>query len=156
MFKDLFTLSGRWGRLNRLRFFGLVVLSVVIWMSFLLLLFVLGLMLAAMGGAGTDAGIFTVLGIGILLMLIPLYVLFIWIQVCLAVKRLHDLNQSGLWVLALLGYSFASGTVLGFIGEEDTLMALLSIPNLVFGAWLLFWPGTEGDNQYGPDPLQMK
>jgi uncharacterized membrane protein YhaH (DUF805 family) len=49
-----------------------------------------------------------------------------------AVRRLHDTNRSGWWVL------------LAFI-------AILIVPLIFLIVWLAS-PGTVGDNQYGPDP----
>ena len=50
------------------------------------------------------------------------------------VKRLHDLDRPGThyWLL------------------------LIPIYNIYFGLLILFKKGTEGDNQYGPDPLAGK
>ena len=49
-----------------------------------------------------------------------------------AVRRLHDLNVSG-WYL---------------------LLWLVPLVNFILGLTLLFKKGTDGTNQYGPDPLQ--
>jgi len=48
-----------------------------------------------------------------------------------AVRRLHDINVSG-WYF---------------------LFSLVPLANLILGLILLFKKGTEGSNQYGPDPL---
>jgi len=55
------------------------------------------------------------------------------------VRRLHDRNMSGLWLIPFL--------VVGIIPELNSL------------ALVAFWivmalPGTTGDNRFGPDPLQ--
>ena len=47
------------------------------------------------------------------------------------IRRLHDLNKSGWW----------------------SLIALIPYVNVIFGLYLLFAPGTKGDNRYGADPL---
>jgi uncharacterized membrane protein YhaH (DUF805 family) len=47
-----------------------------------------------------------------------------------SIRRLHDIDRSGYWVLLAL-------TIVGIL-------------------WLIYWacvPGTEGDNDFGPDPL---
>ncbi|MBQ7198976.1 MAG: DUF805 domain-containing protein, partial [Selenomonadaceae bacterium] len=52
--------------------------------------------------------------------------------VSLIIKRLHDLDKGGLWVLIML----------------------IPIVDFFFGLYLLFAKGTDGYNQYGADPLQ--
>ena len=52
-------------------------------------------------------------------------------SISLMVKRLHDLDKGGLWVL----------------------LAVIPIVNFFFGIYLLFFKGTDGYNQYGEDPL---
>ena len=46
--------------------------------------------------------------------------------------RLHDLNRSGWWALVLL---------IPYVGSVVSLA-------------MMFWPGTDGDNDYGPQPRQ--
>ena len=52
-------------------------------------------------------------------------------NVAVSMRRLHDINRTGYWVLLI-------ATIIGIIP-------------------LLYWalqPGTSGDNDYGPDPLE--
>ena len=51
-------------------------------------------------------------------------------MVTVGVRRLHDTNRSGMWWLLLM----------------------VPIGNLIVSIWLVI-KGTEGDNDYGPDPL---
>ncbi|MDP2329629.1 MAG: DUF805 domain-containing protein [Reyranella sp.] len=66
------------------------------------------------------------------IILAVVYVLMIWIGLAVGVKRWHDRNKSGWWVLIAL------------------------VP-VIGGLWYLiecgFLPGTMGPNAYGPDPL---
>ena len=59
-------------------------------------------------------------------------ILLVYLDVAVGVKRFHDRNKSGWWYLIVL------------------------IP-IVGGLWFLvecgFLRGTDGDNDYGPDPL---
>ncbi len=61
-----------------------------------------------------------------------IFLLIIWPALAISVKRWHDRDKSGWWVL-------------------------IGLVPLIGGLWALietgFLPGTEGDNQYGPDPL---
>ena len=81
------------------------------------------------------------------------------------VRRLHDRDRSGLWLLAfyipyvalLLAMPGASGLTGG--GPDMGLAALAGMLSLVvlgIGLTLLVFfvlPGTPGDNRYGPNPL---
>ena len=70
-------------------------------------------------------------GVGIISVLVGLAL--IYPQIVLYAKRWHDRNKSGWWSLIVL------------------------VP-IIGGLWLLiecgFLKGTDGDNQYGPDPLR--
>jgi uncharacterized membrane protein YhaH (DUF805 family) len=74
--------------------------------------------------AGTVAG--TALGCLVLIGAIALY--------AITIKRLHDINLSGWWFLALIPLSVVPGT----------LLVLGSIR------------GTKGPNRFGPDPLAYR
>lgn len=56
------------------------------------------------------------------------------IMVSLGVRRLHDLNRTG-WMI---------------------LLNCVPIANIALSVYMVFFKGTEGGNEYGPDPLQMK
>jgi uncharacterized membrane protein YhaH (DUF805 family) len=79
---------------------------------------------AALKSVGTVAG----------LILLVLNILVFWIGLAAGVKRWHDRNKSGWWVLIAL------------------------VP-VIGGLWYLiecgFLPGTAGPNTYGPDPLAL-
>lgn len=55
----------------------------------------------------------------------------------LSVRRLHDLNKTG-WLALIQFFS---------------LIPFLRIISGIFGLYLLFARGTEGENEYGDDPL---
>jgi uncharacterized membrane protein YhaH (DUF805 family) len=69
----------------------------------------------------------------LILVVAPLILLAIWWSFALSVKRWHDRNKSGLWVL------------IGLIPYIGSLWAFIENGCL---------PGTEGPNDYGPDPRQ--
>ncbi len=62
---------------------------------------------------------------------LPLLIAAVSVNALQAVKRFHDLGQSG-WMFLLL---------------------LVPVVNLFVGLWLLFGPGVVGSNQYGPKPV---
>ena len=67
--------------------------------------------------------------LGILVSALPIIPAFM-----LSIRRLHDLNRPAWWCI-------------GFF---------IPIVNFVLGIYLLFFRGTKGPNQYGPDPLKGK
>ncbi|MBR4907647.1 MAG: DUF805 domain-containing protein [Acidaminococcaceae bacterium] len=56
------------------------------------------------------------------------------VNLLLKIRRLHDLNRSGWWILVVFA----------------------PVAHFLFFVFLLFWKGTEGPNQYGPDPLEVQ
>lgn len=61
-----------------------------------------------------------------------LYLVLVIPNIMVVIRRLHDLDRPGWW----------------FVGT------LIPIVNLVLGLYMLFAKGTDGPNQYGPDPLE--
>ncbi len=89
---------------------------------------------------GLMAPLLPVFGISMLVQLA-----LIWPQLAICVKRLHDRDQSGWWVMLFVGtYVLA---IIPFIN----LLAMLG----VFVWWLVnlgILDGTPGPNKYGPSP----
>ena len=122
--KDL--LFGFHGRANRAKFWlvalGIFVIEIIIF--------------AALGGTtamSTDPQqAMANLGPGVGIVLFVFGIVALWISIAVAVKRYHDRNKSGWWVLIVL------------------------VP-IIGGLWYLiecgFLRGTPGSNNYGPDPL---
>ena len=99
------------------------------------------------------------------LLLLAVGLLNIWINYALAVKRLHDRDRTGWWLVAqLLSVVVAAGLIgAAFAVPEDQsdLVLKLGIAAAVvaigFGLWLFveigFLKGTQGPNRYGADRL---
>ncbi len=100
-------------------------LAYSIGVNFLLMLVMVPLAGASafMGGDPTTSMI-GMLGIGIF------YIVTIVISVMFAKRRLNDLNRSGWWFL----------------------LFIIPIVNLVLAIYLIFFPGTSGDNNFGAAP----
>jgi uncharacterized membrane protein YhaH (DUF805 family) len=83
-------------------------------------------------------------------------------EFAIAAKRGHDRNLP-IWLSGILfGISVLQDffTVIGWAGTDDqpsTLAVVIAVPLTVLGLALLielgFRKGTDGPNQYGPDPL---
>ncbi|MFI4998437.1 MAG: DUF805 domain-containing protein [Reyranellales bacterium] len=114
------------GRVNRAKFW---LVNLAMWV---VIIVVFG---AVMGGAAMSSdpskALESVGMVGGIVMLV-VYVLMVWIGLAIGVKRWHDRNKSGWWVLIAL------------------------VP-VIGGLWYLieagFLKGTTGANQYGADPL---
>ncbi len=115
------------GRVNRTKFW-LVNLGVIV---------IEAILFGAAGGGAmmvTDptaaASPVGTMGIVALLLCIPL----VWVALAIAVKRWHDRNKTGWWIL------------ISFVPVIGALWYLIECG---------FLPGTAGPNKYGADPLSM-
>jgi uncharacterized membrane protein YhaH (DUF805 family) len=73
-----------------------------------------------------------------------------------AIKRLHDRDKSGWWVLVF----YLLPGVIGNIGPYTGLDFVFQLASLSLSLWALvelgFLRGTSGQNRYGFDPLAMR
>jgi uncharacterized membrane protein YhaH (DUF805 family) len=151
------------GRSRRQEYWSWILFQVIIYIAVLVLLMLVG------GSAFMTGDVQSAMAVGgIAFLIIGLYL--IWELVILvpslavAVRRLHDTNHSGWWILAPLvpyliafvaaigGMSSGSGSGLKAAGLVTMLCVLAAI---VLGLVLLvfmFLDGTPGANRYGPDP----
>lgn len=71
-------------------------------------------------------------GVGAGVIVLIILIAWMWIGLAIGVKRFHDRNKSGWWIL-------------------------INLVPVIGGLWYLiecgFLKGTTGPNQYGPDPL---
>ena len=73
-----------------------------------------------------------------------------------AVKRLHDRNKSGWWIVPFFTASILLGKVRDWLGDSypaDFLMFVMIALSLWGFAEMLGLRGTSGPNRFGPDPL---
>ena len=135
-------LFGIQGRINRAKY----------WLAVLIMFGVLAIGLIGAAVIGIGNGVFIVLNP----FLIATFVLLTWISLATGIKRLHDRNRSGWWLLALYvlpGVVNRIGLVYGSAGLFTLVCGLIS---LAIGVWgfveLGCLKGTTGSNAYGPDP----
>jgi uncharacterized membrane protein YhaH (DUF805 family) len=103
-------------------------------------------MLVVAGLVLTRPGLTMIPGI---LLVVAASVGLIWVSLALTVKRLHDTGHSGahaIWI-ALLG-------VLGVVAASHGSVLALVPAAAVVGvfSWLVYAPGDEGRNLFGPAP----
>jgi uncharacterized membrane protein YhaH (DUF805 family) len=92
----------------------------------------------------------------------------IWINVATTVKRLHDRDRSGWWAIAILAlnrlayvyyglfFGLSFGVDISIFVELPLVLLAVATSLLQTGVFieLVFVAGTEGANQYGPDPTR--
>lgn len=149
------------GRSRRMEYWMWFVFQFLVGIAFSVILMAVGG--AAMVGASANSpGALMAAGGGILIVW-ALWALFglamIIPGIAVAVRRLHDTNRSGWWLLAPAGAYFimwiglfmaASGSAIGRL-----LMTVGGIGGVVLAITLLvfmFLDGTPGTNRYGADP----
>jgi uncharacterized membrane protein YhaH (DUF805 family) len=147
------------GRINRGKYW----LAALIY--FVVFLVAIGFVLAMIGrnvpdftseSLGDNLGtLIGALGVGILIFAIVLIPMFVS-SLAVGVKRLHDRNKSGWWIVLF----YFGGAILDAIGSgsgNEVASYITSSAALVIGVWgfieLGCLRGTVGPNQYGPDPL---
>lgn len=170
-------LFGFQGRINRARYWYAVFACMISCLVFLILL---AAALGAIFGAGVksvDLNTFGVFGdspslpfkadfsgagpaspVSLLFYALgtPIFVVDLWFLAATTVKRLHDRDKSGWWIVPF----FVVPNLLGKIGDrlaDSWLANFLVLVMVVLGVWafveMLCLRGTKGPNRFGPDPL---
>lgn len=86
------------------------------------------------------------------------FILFVPVALyALAAKRLHDRGKSGWWTLVFIFIPGVLDRITDRLTEESPLWWVLVLIGSVLTIWGLielgFRRGTDGENDYGPDPL---
>lgn len=126
------------GRLGRLAYFGY---------SVFVLLATVALVVGAVNLAQTGTGYGAAMA---LLILIGTALGSVWTSTALSVKRLHDTNLSGLHMIWIF---IVNALANALTQQAPTLSLLFAAITVAVGLWMLFAPGTKGDNQFGPGPF---
>lgn len=79
----------------------------------------------------------------------------------LMIRRLHDLNRPEWWcipsIIQVVLHLFTSISNPANMSSMPSLFGgVLSLVNFAIAIYLLFFKGTDGFNQYGPDPLEAQ
>ncbi len=121
--------AGRFGRLSYLAW--ILVISILFYAAAIVVGLVFGVSAAAIGQA--ESGAFGGISIVAIVIFAVLYIALIYFVFVFAIRRLHDLNQSG-WL---------------------SLLLLIPLVNIIFGLYILFGKGTQGVNKYGPQRITL-
>ncbi len=79
------------------------------------------------------------------------YIPLIIASISIGVRRLHDMNLSGWWMVLSAGAVLSSSD---FGNDKINLAAgILFYLSQIFNIFLIVWRGTRGPNKYGEDPL---
>jgi uncharacterized membrane protein YhaH (DUF805 family) len=139
------------GRINRGKYWLAVLIYMAVWTTFI------AVSLVWLGGLNID-NLLSFAGAGLLIWLVGLVLLVLetWSGLAVGVKRLHDRNKSGWWILLFwLGPGILGGwqTATPDLGGG----VILSLAAAAIAIWAFVelgcLRGTPGPNQYGPDPL---
>jgi uncharacterized membrane protein YhaH (DUF805 family) len=85
--------------------------------------------------------------------------LFLWVYLATSVKRLHDRDKSGWWIVAFFALPCLCSQFGDRIGDwlGDWVTMLFGLNAFVFTIWgfveMYCLGGTKGRNRFGPDPL---
>lgn len=128
----VFDFDGRIGRVTYLLY------TILDWLVTAALIIV-GLMLTGLGLSRLPG----------ILLVVAAMVSLIWVNLALTVKRLHDTGHSGahaMWIALLAILAVASGL------SSPVLASVLLAAIVGMFCWLVYAPGDEGRNLFGPAP----
>lgn len=162
--KFLFTMDGRATRKQFWLNYLLTLIGLNMAISVLLMVILMGFTGMLSSSASELIGLVFAAGAGLLYLFMT--VVNIWASVAVPMKRFHDRNMSGWWVL-WFGLIIYGGYFLGLVmidnmfgfgdAERFAGITLLSAAGLaLLGQFVIlgFLPGTVGENKYGADPLR--
>jgi uncharacterized membrane protein YhaH (DUF805 family) len=86
----------------------------------------------------------------------PLAIFSLWFLAATTIKRLHDRDKSGWWIVAFLIAPPLLRGIADRFDEWSVVAVVFSLAAMVLTVWgfveLLFLRGTSGPNRFGPDP----
>lgn len=141
------------GRINRARYWLVALINLAIFTACLVFA------LALIGLEISNATPWTDAPVNYLFMAILAVVglLMIWSNTAAGIKRLHDRDQSGWWMLVFWGI----GAIVDFLQETATTSSskfILGVGSFAVTVWIIIelgcLRGTQGPNRFGSDPLE--
>jgi uncharacterized membrane protein YhaH (DUF805 family) len=150
------------GRINRGKYWLAAVIYFVVWIlaSILFTLFIARDVAGVpdVGNMSTEQTTRMILnmGIGVVLFFAVVLIPTFLSTLAVSLKRLHDRNKSGWWLLL---FWIGPGVIMGVQQsyqhiEGSWILGLIAVAIMIWAIVELgFLRGTAGPNQYGPDPL---
>jgi uncharacterized membrane protein YhaH (DUF805 family) len=137
------------GRINRARYWCAVLIYLATWIMFLIV--ALSWFVALRNDLyGFTGGTLAVWAVGITVLIAGT-----WSGLATGMKRLHDRDRSGWWMLLFMGAPTVIDWIGGWLNAGDSLV--FQVPVWAITIWacveLGLLRGTDGPNRYGPDPL---
>lgn len=136
------------GRLNRAKYW----LVALIYLAVSIVCFAIGL---GISSAISSPGALTSYLLVAIFVIVSL--LAIWSSVAVGIKRLHDRDQSGWWMLVFWGVN----TIVSLLQKAAATPSskfILGIGSLAVTVWIIVelgcLRGTQGPNRFGSDPLE--
>jgi uncharacterized membrane protein YhaH (DUF805 family) len=91
----------------------------------------------------------------------PIFVVGLWIVVAATIKRLHDRDKSGWWILVFFIAPYLLGKIVDALPDDSSVANIatyfLAFDIVGLNIWgtveLFVLQGTNGPNRFGPDPL---
>lgn len=130
-----------WNAKGRLSVLSYLAHSLLLVLVFTVVIAIVAGIVGMLGGAvaGMPSSLETIdfsnpLYIAAAVIIIPLYILMLYMTVCMMIKRLHDRNHSGWWCLAL------------FVA---LMIPLVNIVGIVAMIYVVFFPGNKTGNRFG-------
>jgi uncharacterized membrane protein YhaH (DUF805 family) len=141
------------GRINRARYWRVMLLNFVCLMIFMLVVPL------SIGGSFYDADPKWAKPLTLALIagtVGPVFIISTWCFAAISVKRLHDRNKSGWWMVAL----FFAPSLLGKLSDRldaPTVAFIVSAIGFGLSVWcfveIFCLKGSKGPNRFGSDPL---
>ncbi|MGQ0660358.1 DUF805 domain-containing protein [Sphingosinicella sp.] len=152
------------GRSRRMEFWMWMLFQILLGVAFLV--GIIGLAGSAIIAGDTEQALAGGVGvIGIFLLWLLVLLAFFIPNLAVTVRRLHDTDRSGWWIMLYWGPYLASifltPAMVGAAANDGNLEALMGVSLLFSGVQLigglvllvfLFLDGTPGPNRFGPDP----
>jgi uncharacterized membrane protein YhaH (DUF805 family) len=136
------------GRLNRAKYWLVVLANVIVWIAVVIIAQFLRESVEAIDGLSHTALAFGMTAVAALLF-------SVWTGLAVGVKRLHDRGKSGWWILVfwLLPAALSGAAAL----QGDIGAIVLSLVSIAVSLWgfveIACLKGAPGTNVYGGDPL---
>ena len=138
------------GRFNRAKFWLASLIYTIVLIALVVAFFI------ALGDFDKDR-IGEMIGTSLLFIAIGgiVFLILVWSSLATAIKRLHDRGKSGWWVL--LFWVLPSALGMAADSMDGTVSFGLNAASIVLSIWGFVevgcLRGTQGPNEYGPDPL---